>query len=295
MQGALTFTIQFTGKESDAHLIDFYDVARALEGFQRSLALTTHLVVNGEIITQAPSLKGARILAKPPEDGSWKTTAIVLAGIYSATTAPMDTPLGHVVHSVYDLLISESLGFHVDYDKSLGQLYEEHKKNNIESPRVEQHQIDSLIDKCASSISEIHRPIYKNKTALQANIFSSVGTQIRSVGTSFTFDTFQYINEEFTEETLEIIEGKVSSYSNNSFTGRVYVSSEGWAVPFDISEWSRTEQNIKLLVASLSVNAVKDFDSEWSSVYCGVFKTKSRSGRLKRYVIVDVSHEPIRG
>lgn len=293
MQGAITFTIQFTGKESDAHLIDFYDVARALEGFQRSLALTTHLVVNGEIITQAPALKGARILARPPEDGSWKTTAVVLAGIYSATTAPMDTPLGHVVHSIYDLLISESLGFHVDYEKSLGQLYEEHKKKKIESPRVEQHQIDSLIDKCASSISEIHRPIYKNKTALQANIFSSVGAQTRPVGASFTFETFQYMNEEFTEEVPEIIEGKISSYSSNSFTGRVYVSSEGWAVPFDISESGRTEQNIRLLVTSLSVNAVKEFDSEWSSVYCWVLKTKSRSGRLKRYVIVDVSHEQI--
>lgn len=294
MQGAFTFTIQFTGNESDSHLIDFYDVARALEGFQRSLALTTHLVINGEIITQAPALKGARILAMPPEYGSWKTTAVVLAGIYSATTAPKDTPLGHVVHSVYDLLVSESLGFHIDYEKSLGQLYKEHKKSKIESPRVEQHQIDSLIDKCASSISEIHRPIYKNQTALQADIFSSVGTQTRPVGTSFTFETFQYMNEEFTEEAPEIIEGKVSSYSNNSFTGRLYVSSEGWAVPFDISESSRTEKNIRLLVASLSVNAVKEYDSEWSSVYCNVLKTKSRSGRLKRYLIVDVSHQPMR-
>ncbi len=206
----------------------------------------------------------------------------------------MDTPLGHVVHSVYDLLISESLGFHVDYDKSLGQLYEEHKKNDLESPKVEQHQIDSLIDKCSSSISEIHRPIYKNKTALQANIFSSVGVQSRPVGAPFTFETFQYMNEEFTEEAPEIFKGKVSSYSNNSFTGRIYISSEGWAVPFDTSESSRTEQNIRLLVASLSVNAVR-IDSEWSSVYCRVFKTKSRSGLLKRYLIVDVSHQPFRG
>jgi hypothetical protein len=104
MQGALTFTLQFTGKESDAHLMDFHGVARALEGFQRSIALTTHLVVNGEIIIQTPALKGARVLARPPEDGSWKMTAVVLAGIYSATMAPMDTPLGHAVHSVYDLL-----------------------------------------------------------------------------------------------------------------------------------------------------------------------------------------------
>lgn len=292
MKGVLTFTLQFTGAESDRHVVDFYDVARALEGFQRSIALTTHLVVNGEIITQAPALKGARVLAAPPEAGSWKTTAVVLAGIYTATTAPMDTPLGHIVHSVYDLVISESLGFHVDYERSLGQLYEEHKRNKIQSPRVEQHQIYSLIEKCASSISEIHRPIYKNKTATQANIVSHVGIQERPVGASFTFETFQYMNEEFTDPEIETIEGKVASYSNNSYTGRIYVSYEGWAVPFEISEISRGENNIRLLVASLSVNAIKDYSNEWSTVYCKIYKTNARSGRLKRYVIVDVSHSP---
>jgi hypothetical protein len=293
MNGALTFTLEFNGGESDEHLIDFYDVARALQGFQRSLALTTHLVVNGEIITQAPSLKGARVLAKPPEDGSWKTTAVVLAGIYSATTAPIDTPLGHVVHSLYDLMISESLGIHVDYEKTLGQLYEEHKQKQIESPKNEQHQVDSLIDKCSSSIVEIHRPIYKNKTALIANISSQVGQVQRSVGGTFDLETFEYMHEEFTDEAPEYVEGKVSSYSNNSYTGRLYVASEGWAVPFELVEHCRTTPNIRLMVASLSVNAVKEFDSEWSSVYCKVYKTKARSGRLKRYVIVAVSHEPI--
>lgn len=49
--------LKFEGNLSDNHVLDFYDAARAMMGFQRSLALTTHLVVNGEIITQAPSLK----------------------------------------------------------------------------------------------------------------------------------------------------------------------------------------------------------------------------------------------
>jgi hypothetical protein len=110
------FTLTYEGNLAEERIIDFYDVAQALTGFQRSLALTTHLVLNGEIITQAPALKGARTFALPPEEGSWKfgvllTTASV---IYTLGTAPRETAIGNIVASAYDYLISETMGFHVD-------------------------------------------------------------------------------------------------------------------------------------------------------------------------------------
>jgi hypothetical protein len=43
------------------------------------------------------------------------------------------------------------------------------------------------------------------------------------VGGTFNFETYHYMLEEFREEAPEIIEGKVSSYSNNSFTVRINV------------------------------------------------------------------------
>jgi len=73
----ISFTLSFEGRDTDRHEIDFYDVAQALIGFQRSLAITTHLVLNGEVITQAPSLKNARVFATPPEEGSWKILATI--------------------------------------------------------------------------------------------------------------------------------------------------------------------------------------------------------------------------
>jgi hypothetical protein len=59
---ALEVTLRFRGQTSDQHAIDLYDVSQALIGFERSLALTTHLILNDEIITQAPALKGAKYL-----------------------------------------------------------------------------------------------------------------------------------------------------------------------------------------------------------------------------------------
>jgi hypothetical protein len=61
------FSLVFEGEEADTNRLDFYDAADALTGFQRSLALTTHLMLNGEIIVQAPSLRGARIYLDVPE------------------------------------------------------------------------------------------------------------------------------------------------------------------------------------------------------------------------------------
>ena len=52
-------SLSYSGLLADRSEIDFYDVSQALVGFQLSLALTTHLILNDEIIVQAPSLKGA--------------------------------------------------------------------------------------------------------------------------------------------------------------------------------------------------------------------------------------------
>ncbi|WP_456299375.1 DUF7946 domain-containing protein [Methylocystis borbori] len=90
----IRFDLAFQGGSTDKHVIDFYDVAYALMGFERSLALTVHAVLNDEVITQAPALRGAQIFASPPESGSWKLTAVVVTGlgtgIYALGTAPKD-------------------------------------------------------------------------------------------------------------------------------------------------------------------------------------------------------------
>ena len=291
MEAAISFTLKYDGGEAENHHIDLYDVSQALIGFQRSLALTAHLVVNGEIITQAPSLKGARILSTPPEDGSWKVVAVVLAGVYAATTAPKDTPLGHIIHSTYDYVVSESLGFHVDYDKSLGQLYEEHKEKEV--PKIEQHQVDSLIEKCSTALTEIHRPIFKTQTASKAIIQSSMGVEYQNIGGVIDLETYQYIHEVFVSEEPEIISGRISSYNSNTYKGRIYVASEGRPVAFELSDNCRSNHAVQLVVASLSVNAIKDYNSEWSVVNCKVFINTSRSGTLKSYTIIEISHDNI--
>ncbi len=294
MNGAAWITLSYRGRSADSHQIDLYDTAQALMGFQRSLALTTHLVLNGEIITQAPALKGAQILTLPTESSSWKITAVILAGAYTIGTAPKDTPLGNIVRSVYDYVISESLGFHVDYEKSLGQLYEEHAAKNVAIPKIEQHKVDALIEKCSTAITDIHRPIVKTRTATEATITAfRLGAETK-IGGTLNDDTYEYIHEVFTNQEQEVISGRISSYNSNTFKGRIYVSTEGRPVAFELADTSRSNNSVQLIVASLSVNAIKDYKNEWSVVHCRVYRNTSRKGHLKSYTIVHVSHAALK-
>jgi len=292
----IQFELSYAGSTSDAHEIDLYDVSQALVGFQRSLAITTHLILNGEIITQAPSLKGAEIYAFPSEEGSWKIKAgIFILGTattaYHVATAPNNTPLGHLVYSAYDYVISESLGFHVDYNKSLGQLYEENKEKNIKLPMVREAQLDSVIEKCSVAITEIHRPIYKTKTADTARISTYIDSRKIPLNPTFSFETFQYIIEEFTEEEVGIIQGFVSSYNSNTFKGRIYVPEEERPISFVLSESTRKEVCIQLIVDSLRANALRGYNVESMQIYCKVQKITTKSGHLKRYKVLAVSEK----
>jgi len=298
MEHDVRFTLSYKGGISEQHEIDLYDIAQALIGFQRSIALTTHLVLNNEIITQAPSLKGAEIRALPAKSGSWEITAGVIitisAGIYKLGTTKNDSPIGHIIYSVYDWLISETLGVHVDYSKSLKQLYEEAKEQSYELKTVKEHQLDSLMEKCNTAIREIHRPIYKTGSAQQASIISNVNGRLIPLTTSLSKNTYEYMNEGFTEEMPELIKGRVSSYNSNTFKGRIYVIEEGRPVAFELSENTRPNRTIRIIVRSLSENALKNYDDEGSLVYCRVLKNKSKAGHLKSYTIIEVSEKPLR-
>ena len=289
----IALTLSFEGSDADRHLIDFYDVTQALLGFQRSLALTTHLVLNGEIITQAPSLKGAIIYAVPPEPGSWKTTAVISAiGIsaYNLATLQNNSPLGHIVYSLYDYVVSESIGTHVDYNKSLGQLYEEAKKKNPGLKPVTESQADSLIEKCSTAIREMHRPIYKNKTAESASILCAYGTEReKPLNSKLTIQGYEFLFETHTSDAAEELVGRVSSYNSNTFKGRIFIPEFGRPVVFELAQSSRTLVAVQLITASLSANAIKNYSDTASSIKVLAFRNTSRSGHLKSLHVVSVS------
>jgi antitoxin component of RelBE/YafQ-DinJ toxin-antitoxin module len=275
------FIISFEGNSSDSHRIDLYDIAQALTGFQRSLALTTHLILNDQVITQAPSLKNAEIYSLPPEDGSWKMTAVICTALYSLSTAPKDTPLGHIIYSAYDYVISESLGVHVDYDKTLGKLYKESKNKKL--PKIKQYQLDSIIEKCSFSIKEMHRPIYQTQTATKATISAIVNNKSLPISSQLSLDTYAHLKEELISSEEKTVEGYISSYNINTYKGRIYIPTEGRPIPFELSESIKNKKTVEIVVDNLSKNALNAQDIK--KIKCIVFEVRSNSAKLKRYIV----------
>lgn len=282
------FTLSFQGNEADEHKLDLYDASQALIGFQRSLAITTHLILNGEIITQAPALKNAKILAAPPREGSWELTALIICGVYKLLKTPKDSVIGHLIYSAYDYIISETLGFHVDYDTSLGQKYDElqkEKENNI--PILRQSNLDSAVEKCENSVKEMHRPIAKSKTALQAKLlYVSNGTS-QKLPHELNIDTYEYMESTTRSESPETVVGLISSYNINTYKGRVFVPSEGRPLSFQLDCNARDNLTVAKIVNSLSMNATDRF-IEGAQIHFRAYRNTSKSGQLKSYYIVEV-------
>lgn len=289
MAAPITFSLSYSGGLSDEHRIDFYDISQALVGFQRSLALTTHIVLNGAVITQAPALKGAKIWAQIPEGGSWKiaaTITLIGTGIYNLGTAPADTPVGNLIRSAYDYVVSETLGFHVDYHKTLGEQYDELKRRKTSLPKLEQPKLDSVIEKCDVAIRDMHRPIVWSETASQANVLGRVGRSETVVGPALTPETFDYIQYSSRSDTTFSVIGRVSSYNVNTFKGRIYVLEEQRPIPFELASSARNANSISLVTESLRLNARTRAQGD---ILCQTYRITSRTGRTKALEIVKVS------
>lgn len=283
------FELSFHGRSADSHQIDFYDVSRALIGFQRSLAIATHLVINGEIITQAPSLRGASILAAPPKDGSWKfrATVILIGGaVYSLGVAPKDTALGNLVSSVYDYIISESLGFHVDYDKTLGQQYDELHQSAPPLKIPRESQLDSAVEKSEAAIRDMHRPVVFSETALYAQLLRVRVGKDEPIGPSMDHDTFAYIAHTEREADVADYIGWVSSYNINTFKGRIYIGNFHRSIPFQLGDTARSNWKVGLITASLNMNA-RERLVVGGEVVISAARNVSVTGRLKSLYVSD--------
>lgn len=279
------FELVFDGEYADRGLLEFYDASHALVGFQRSLALTTHLVLHGEIITQAPAASGFEILFPAIEEGSWKSKALIVfsAGV-AVLSAGKDSPLGQVVTSVYDAALYNVMGFNVDYDKTLQQQYGDYLRNRAITPE----KIDSLCEKIETSVAEMHRPIVRSETATRAQI-ARCGAARRDIGPILSPITYEYVKQTNKEEDESVILGYVSSYNINTFRGRVFSIEEKRPIPFELEELARSKKQIAILTSSQHYNG-QDRNSPNALLTLYGRRLNSPSGRTKKFLVQRVEN-----
>jgi hypothetical protein len=277
--------LSYEGLLAEKHELDFYDAARALSGFQRSLALTAHLVINGEIITQAPALKNARIILRTPQPGSWEVVATtIIGGAWIVGSAGKESPLGHLLYSTYDYLIRQAFGFPVDYSKSLYQSYHQY----LDEKKITPAKLDSLTEKVESSLVDMHRPIVVSRTAGHADLFAGPRKDpVIRLGSELNELTYDYLSKNEIDENETDHDGVVSSYNINTFSGRLFVFDEERPIGFELEPDARTRRIVDLITQSLRLNAVQR-GNRIGAIRITGRKVTSSTGRLKRVIVSNV-------
>lgn len=286
----MEFSLNYYGGMADDHRLDFYDASRAMMGFERTLALTAHLVINDEIITQVTALKGASILMGPMEAGSLKIPAYIVAGatsMFALGTLESDNPLGHMIYSAYDAMVHAALGVDLDYDKPLRK----HMKKKEAPSRIylpSDPRIQSLVEKCEVPLAEMHRPITVSESAHTAEVVQNrQRSPARPAGPPLsqeTFDFLKYVEKDVKPSTTA---GKVASYNLNSFKGRMFCLREGRLISFVLDESCRSRSNVRKIVGSLQANAVDENDDK-AIVNFHVIAERRRTGSIRSYRILDI-------
>ncbi len=293
------FDLTFRGSLADNNQIQFYDVAQALAGFERCISLTTHMLLNGEAITQSPSARGFSLVALPSEEGSWKFNVVLFLGstVSAFGLAPPDTMFGWLAKSAVEYVVQESLGFTPNFEETLGSQIERYRSLEGTQPihrELDEGRFDSVIEKTEAGIRTVHRPIVFSGTADRAQIGFRIGADTGNLELYFDQSTFEYMSETYTSEDVDEFCGVISSYNVNTFKGRLYVPNERRTLPFELSEEARSRAEVDRITTSLRNNARTQGAARQNTqpdVCLKGFRNESSSGRLKRIFAVGVHSE----
>jgi len=259
--------------DDGAHAISAYDAAQALYGISRSISITTHYAIHGRIIKQAPALKDAKVLVRPPSEGSFEFVVPVVG--WTVGTAEMVGALGAGVagNFLYDLT-------KYMFRRLTGQ------SDNPETQKLKDlltqkpGEIDGLADAIDEDIPRIHRPLDANNI----QVFNVYGGK-NNFGT-FNYQTYDFAKTKIRESVARKFVGNVASLNGNTLTGRFWLDAEERTVGFREDE-SVTLSRRKRQLFSWSLNEYMN-GREGKLVLSG-FPLTSRQGTLKMIFITDVN------
>jgi hypothetical protein len=256
-------TLSYHGAAADGSEVDFYDVAQALQGFQRVLALTSHFALTGEVITKATAQKGASFLILPAETGSLKFPTKWIMGATGAVAIAVGTASpGSLFHfaaiSLLDYVIKDSLGISVDLNEPFLQQFERAKGEGRISHRITEERIDDLKAQCEPSLIKMHRPIVFSETAKNAQIDFNCGSERGTFGGYLNSQTFSYISTKFRRDDIRRYCGVISSFNRNTYRGRIYIKELQRTIPFELSETCRDMRYLSMIAGSLYEGATSE-------------------------------------
>jgi hypothetical protein len=217
-----------------------YDASVALHGIARSLSITTHYVLHGRIIKQAPALRGAKVLVLPPREGSFEFIAPIVDFV-SPRSVEIALALTLGIAGNYLTDLTKLL-----YRRATGQS-EQVETDRVEDLRREKPgEVDALADAIEEDVVRMHWPL--DGPVQYFNIYG--GHQ--NIG-HFNQASYDYAKTKIVGEFVEDFEGNVASFNANSLNGRLWLLAEERTVSFNKDrDVVFSDQDRKLLAWSLN-------------------------------------------
>lgn len=247
--------------DADGGLLDLYDGAKSLEGIARSLAITTHALLNGEVRTRADSATGAELYIRAPQRGSFIYEAIIYTG-------------GVVTSGIFYDFLKHT------FNEAVGNLLDEPQSRTLQK-RIEPT-IGELPAVLESALIDVHRPLIRSP-----QMTLKVTKPRGEVLANFNESTAQALQPREINLPDPII-GHITRYNTISRWGRLFDYSEHRVISFLLSP-DLTERQRSLVTWSLHQ---ANTNADGRLYMKGTAIVSPMQQKIKRYLVTHVSEQP---
>jgi hypothetical protein len=259
----LNFSIRYHDGVAKFDGLNMYYGADSFGAMAEAVALTTHAIVNNEILKQTPATKGFNLDFKESHEGSF-----IQKFVLEFTSAEAI----RVIHFLSVDGFMELLNFHLS--SPLGT----QPRIQIDAAkrwfRSYMEDSEELLDRLARPLERIHHPV------------SGQGYQVtlrknRTPVTNFNATTLDYLTgKEISQNTEELIVA-VSRFNARTATGRFIETDDSDSVSFSPLISGLPQRSKRLLANSLRSLV----DDVFEPVKAEVRRVTSRDGRTKHFIL----------
>lgn len=264
----ITFNIKFDSGAANYDGLNFYYGSDALGGFAEALSITTHAIVNNNVVKQTPAVKGFKLDFKESHTGSY---------VQKISLEFTDEEAVRVINHLRPAGFIELLTFHLAEPLGL--------KPKIESLvakrwfRSSMDDSEALLERLKRPLERIHHPVYGQ--GYQVTLYKS-----RTPMLGFNERTHDYLTGSEISGNLEVIEAAVSRFNARTLTGRIIEEEDSDSISF-----SPLKAGFLRPAKLLLVNSLKDLtEDKFTKVGLEVRRVLSRDGRTKHLIVQSV-HE----
>lgn len=266
--------LKYEGGDANDNRLNFYDGAQSLFGIAKSIQISTHFLINLEIIKRSTALSGASVYILPSKKGSFEQFIQIVFENQEFIKSVGTNIFSNYVGDYFKYSLSKSLGISKNDDEKTLRRF----KNRLLTD-AEPH-FDELSSVMEGPLIESHRTIEKSGGTI--DIIIGRKNSIAKLDEQ----TLEYVQTRDENPNAEEVFGHVTRYNVISGNGRFYDNKEGKVIPFEPDDSFKSSDKSKILTWSID----KEENNQESDICLLIKRIESARQVTKRYILVSCRH-----